>query len=296
VWPILCESMPGVRVTIVAGPDPELYWREHTGLNEWPRDDRVEVHGFVGDVRPLYIEANVVIVPTLVSAGTNLKVLEALAMDRAVVSTSRGCAGLGLDHGTSVWIADSARDFADGIVKLVGDRELRRRIAAAGRHYAEANFDWREIGAKQRGLLREAAGVRIEVRRATSEDVDRILAIQATAREASQWAREDYLNYDCHVALCGGTVAGFMVSRRIVEGEREILNVAVHPEMRRSGIATTLIRAEMKRWPGVHFLEVRESNAAARRLYRQIGFEEAGLRPAYYDDPAESAIVMRIFS
>ena len=53
-------------------------------------------------MRPLYVEANLVIVPTTVSAGTNVKVLEAMAMQRAVVSTTSGCAGLGLLHGHSV--------------------------------------------------------------------------------------------------------------------------------------------------------------------------------------------------
>jgi ribosomal protein S18 acetylase RimI-like enzyme/glycosyltransferase involved in cell wall biosynthesis len=319
VWPRLHERMPEVRVTVVAGPDPLLYWREHTGLAELPQDDRVHVIGFVSDVRPLYVESNLVLVPTLVSAGTNLKVLEALAMDRAVVSTSSGCAGFGLQPSVNVWIADSAEAFADGVRTLLEDRDLRQRIAGAGRRHAEEHFDWDQIGAKQRGLLREvgekgvgesgsqeapkqrglpraAASSAVKVRRVLPEDIERIIVIQATAPEASQWTREDYLNYDCHVALVNGAVAGFLVSRRIHEAEREILNVAVHPEMRRAGIASELIRAETRRWPGTHFLEVRESNTPARQLYRRLGFEEAGSRPDYYDTPPESAIVMRIHS
>jgi ribosomal-protein-alanine acetyltransferase len=304
VWPRLRERIPEARVSAVAGPDPLLYWREHTGLAELPQDDRVQVMGFVGEVGPLYVETNLVLVPTLVSAGTNLKVLEGLAMDRAVVSTSSGCAGLGLQHCVNVWIADSAEAFADSVVTLLHDRDLRQRIAAAGRRHAEEHFGWTQIGAKQRGLLRavgEGVGSRaessaVEVRRVLPEDIDRIIVIQATAPEASQWTREDYLNYDCHVALVNGAVAGFLVSRRIDEGEREILNVAVHPEMRRTGIASELIRAEVRRCPGTHFLEVRESNGPARQLYRRLGFEEAGSRPDYYDTPPESAIVMRIHS
>ncbi|MBV8819085.1 MAG: glycosyltransferase, partial [Acidobacteriaceae bacterium] len=99
IWPRLKASSTEINVAIVAGPDPLLYWREYTGLPQLPADSRVQVHGFVADVRPLYVETNLVLVPTLVSAGTNLKVLEALAMERAVVSTSCGCAGLGLQHG-----------------------------------------------------------------------------------------------------------------------------------------------------------------------------------------------------
>lgn len=296
VWPRLGELVPDARVTVVAGPDRLLYWRQHTGLLDLPHDPRVTILGFVSDVQPLYVETNLVIVPTLVSAGTNLKVLEALAMDRAVVSTSSGCAGLGLEHGVTVWIADNAGDFATGLARLLNDHELRQRIAAAGRRHAEQNFDWRQIGAKQRGLLRELTGGRIEIRSATPKDLDRILEIQAAARESSQWTREDYLAFDCDVAVVNGAVAGFVVSRRIDEREREILNVAVHPDMRRSGIATELVRFETRRSPGTHFLEVRESNSPARQLYRNLGFTEVGIRQEYYDHPTEAAIVMRIYS
>ena len=76
VWPAACANRsPEITVTIVAGPDPFVYWREHTGLPTIPRDDRIRLLEFVADVRPLYVEANLVLVPTLVSAGTNLKVL-----------------------------------------------------------------------------------------------------------------------------------------------------------------------------------------------------------------------------
>ena len=61
-------------------------------------NSRIRLLEFVADVRPLYAEANLVAVPMLESAGTNLKVLEAMAMRRAVVSTQSGCAGLGLEH------------------------------------------------------------------------------------------------------------------------------------------------------------------------------------------------------
>ena len=296
VWPRLRERSAEVRVTVVAGLDPLLHWRQHTGLIDLPRDERINVLEFVSDVRPLHVEANLVLVPTLVSAGTNLKGLEAMAMDRAVISTSSGCAGLGLEHGANVWIADSADEFTAGIVTLLADHDLRRRIAAAGRRHAEEHFGWPQIGAKQRGLLRRITAGAVELRPLAAADLERVMEIQTAARESSQWSREDYLHFDCEVAVLNGTIAGFMVSRRIAENEREILNVAVDPGRRRGGIATQLIRSAMRRWPGTHFLEVRESNGAARRLYRKLGFEEVGTRPEYYDNPPESAIVMRIYS
>ncbi|HYL36302.1 MAG TPA: GNAT family N-acetyltransferase [Bryobacteraceae bacterium] len=296
VWPLLTARVPDVSVTVVAGPDPLLYWRGHTGLLEIPRHDRIELLEFVADVRPLYVEANLVLVPTLVSAGTNLKVLEALAMQRAVVSTFSGCAGLGLEHGVNVWIADTPQDFAKGVETLLANRELRERIAARGREHAENHFGWGAIGARQRALLRDVLPPRVRLRAAQPSDIPEITAIQATALEASQWHAEDYLNFDCQVALLQDKIAGFVVSRRVAGPEREILNVAVHPDFRRLRIATELLRAELAHWPGAHFLEVRESNLAARRLYEGLGFQAVGARPGYYENPPETGIVMRIFS
>ncbi len=109
---------------------------------------------FVADVRPLYVESNLVIVPTMVSAGTNVKVLEAMAAGRAVVSTSSGCAGLGLLHGHSVWQADAPEAFAAGIATLIADPERRAQIAQAAYGHAVRNFSWTAIGEKQRQLLR----------------------------------------------------------------------------------------------------------------------------------------------
>ena len=301
VWPILRAHSSHITLTVVAGPDPLLYWRQHTGLPSVPPDDRIRLLEFVSDVRPLYIEANLAIVPTLVSAGTNLKVLEAMAMDRAVVSTSSGCAGLSLDHSVNVWIADQPEDFARAIETLLGDQALRRRIAEAGRLHVERNYGWRQIGARQRSLLRELMPSRVRIRPAQDRDLAEIAEIQHTAPESSQWQPHDYLAFDCHVALMNdGTpadpIAGFLVSRSVADKEREILNIAIHPDFRRLHIATELLKAELARWPGAHFLEVRESNGAARHLYEGLGFEAIGERPAYYDNPSETGIVMRILS
>lgn len=296
VWPKLRGRSPEIKATIVAGPDPLLYWQAHTGLLSIPSDDRVQLLEFIADVRPLYVETNIVVVPTLVSAGTNLKVIEAMAMQRAVVSTSSGCAGLGLQHGINIWIADSPEAFAEALETLLGDRDLRQRIAAAARQHVEQSFDWRLIGQRQRAVLKELMPSRVLIRDAEPRDLVQISAIQGTASEASHWQPHDYLAFHCQVAILDGNVAGFLVSRQAGEGEREILNLAVHPDFRRLGVASQLLRNEMTRWPGTHFLEVRESNLGARQLYERLGFEAVGKRPDYYENPPETGIVMRVFS
>ena len=154
VWPRLRQRFPRMTLTAVAGPDPLTYWHAFADSMEPPKDDRIRLLEFVADVRPLYNEANLVVVPTTVSAGTNVKVLEAMAMERAVVSTSSGCAGLGLVHGRSVWVADSAEDFAEGIGLLAKDSVRRAELAHAALLHARATFGWQALGEKQRALLR----------------------------------------------------------------------------------------------------------------------------------------------
>jgi polysaccharide biosynthesis protein PslH len=287
--------VPDAELTVVAGPDPGLAWRNFTGTLRPPENPRVRMLEFVADVRPLYVEANLAVVPTLESAGTNVKVLEALAMERAVVSTKSGCAGLGLEHGVTAWIADSPEDLAAGIRALLDDADLRSRIAKAGRAHARKHFDWRVIGRRQRALLREIAGDPLTLRAMTPDDLAGIARIQASSPAASQWDPPGYLAYDCTVAVFEGGVAGFLVTRSTAPGEREILNLAVDPQHRRRGIAMRLIEQELSR-AGTWFLEVRESNAAAIELYQMLGFRVAGRREGYYQQPLEAGIVMRFLS
>jgi glycosyltransferase involved in cell wall biosynthesis len=158
VWPLLhkslCEQFPEMTLTVVCGPEHLTYWRAFTDSPEPAPHPRIRLLGFVADVRPLYVEANLVIVPTTVSAGTNVKVLEAMAMQRAVVSTPSGCAGLGLMHGLSVWEAETPEAFAAGVAMLIADPERRRQMALAAYGEAQRRFDWRSIGERQRDILR----------------------------------------------------------------------------------------------------------------------------------------------
>jgi polysaccharide biosynthesis protein PslH len=285
IWPTLSAQVPDVRFTVIAGRNPELYCPEP------PSDSRINFHGFISDVRPYYAAANVVVVPTRVSAGTNLKVLEAMALERAVVSTPSGCAGLGLQHGKSVWIADQARAFADAVKQLLLDPAQRIAIAREGRAHVEQHYGWDRIGVLQRRLwtlLLTAPGVR--VRKGHREDLPSITRIQQASHGSSTWQPDTYFAFDVHVAEKSDGIAGFMVSRSMGPDEAEILNLAVAPEARRSGVGTALI--ETLEAMEV-FLEVRESNTAAQGLYSKLGFRVVGRRDGYYDDPAEAALVMR---
>lgn len=288
VWPRLRERFPAMRVTVVAGPDPEI----HAPGVALAEDPRVQVLGFVRDVKPLYEAANLVLAPTLVSAGTNLKVLEAMAMERAVVSTTSGCAGLGLVHGETVWIGDGAEAFAEGVAHLITDANLRTQIAMASRTHAQS-FDWKTIGEKQREVFRRLLPERWRFRPLSRDDLQEIAKIQEQSPEGSQWDPQDYLAHRGEVVVVEGEVAGFLFWRQVAPGEAEILNVAVGREYRGYGLGTRLVARFQNNWRGSCFLEVRESNANARKLYEKMGFSESGRRRDYYQNPSETAIVMR---
>jgi [ribosomal protein S18]-alanine N-acetyltransferase len=136
----------------------------------------------------------------------------------------------------------------------------------------------------------------IELRPGSRDDLDSIAQIQAASPEASQWDVPEYLKYDLLVALCDARVAGFAVARRLVEGESELLNLAVDPAFRRRGIGRRLVAELTSGQRGALWLEVRESNTAARKFYKSLGFRETGGRPGYYSDNAEGAIVMNVHS
>jgi [ribosomal protein S18]-alanine N-acetyltransferase len=127
------------------------------------------------------------------------------------------------------------------------------------------------------------------IRPARPDDLPAIADIQRSSPEAAPW---DPSGYDVLVAELDGRVVAFLVTRALVENECEILNLAVAPAFRRRGIARQLLRDVLR---GTIFLEVRESNTAAREFYKSIGFKELGRRPAYYSDPLESGIVMKFY-
>jgi tRNA threonylcarbamoyl adenosine modification protein YeaZ len=138
------------------------------------------------------------------------------------------------------------------------------------------------------------------VRKFQPQDADAVQEITKRAPEAAQWSPEAYatLNDGEHsawVAEAGATLCGFFIAR-VVADEAEVLNLAVDPAKRRTGIAHALWNEAFvefqRRAVRRVFLEVRESNRAAIRFYEKQGFARTGLRPAYYREPEEGAVLM----
>jgi ribosomal-protein-alanine N-acetyltransferase len=136
----------------------------------------------------------------------------------------------------------------------------------------------------------------ITIRPATEADLADIWNIQSQAGQAAQWNPAEYLSHLSVIAVIGGSTAGFAVARRTAPDELEILNVAVGPPFRRRGVARRLIQEILTGYRGTIFLEVRQSNLAARKLYHSLGFETIAVRKDYYSDSGEPAIVMKFHS
>ena len=147
--PLLRRRIPDVTVTVV-GRDPSDRLRaaaERAG---------VRVTGTVPDVRPFVQGAAVYIVPLRIGGGTRLKIYEALAMGKAVVSTAIGAEGLPLEEGRHIVRADDPGDFANQVVTLLENPARREALGEAGRALMEARFSWSRVAGEFETHCREA--------------------------------------------------------------------------------------------------------------------------------------------
>ena len=152
VWPLLSDA----QLHIVAGARPEFYlerYRDRVTLNL--SQPGIDLEGFVADVRPAYERAAVVVAPLIASAGTNIKILEAMAMGKAVVSTPAGVNGLDLAPGEDFILAPTAAAMAQAIEGLLAEPLHRERLGAAARRRVEREFGWDRIARRQAELYRE---------------------------------------------------------------------------------------------------------------------------------------------
>jgi sugar transferase (PEP-CTERM/EpsH1 system associated) len=159
VMPIIRAEEPAVTLTIVGrAPTPAV---KKLG-DECPG---VVVTGRVDDVRPYMTDAAVYVVPLRIGGGTRLKIFEAMAMGKAVVSTTVGAEGLPVTNGEHVLLADDPHTFARAVVRLMRDVDRRRQIESAARALVVDRYDWSAVGgelesALERFALRQAQGER----------------------------------------------------------------------------------------------------------------------------------------
>ena len=149
IFPLIRQAVSGVELWIVGKePLPEVL-----RLNS----DGVHVTGQVEDVIPYYKQSAVCVVPLRSGGGTRLKILEAMALGRPVVSTTIGCEGLEVVDGQHLLIADKPANFAGKTVRLLNDRELYQHIATEGRTLVVTKYDWNIIGDSMMKMYDELA-------------------------------------------------------------------------------------------------------------------------------------------
>jgi GT2 family glycosyltransferase/glycosyltransferase involved in cell wall biosynthesis len=150
VWPQLNGT---AKLHVIAGSKPEYYlefYRSRVQVNlDLPG---LELEAFVSDVRPAYRRAQVVVAPLLASAGTNIKILEAMAMGKAIVSTPAGIHGLDLTPGKDVIVTECAEEMSRAISHLIKHPEECREVGANARATVEQRFSWDSIAHLQRDL------------------------------------------------------------------------------------------------------------------------------------------------
>ncbi|MBI4541920.1 MAG: glycosyltransferase [Gemmatimonadetes bacterium] len=150
VWPAVRREEPGAQLRLVG-------WRGETALAHLRGAPGVAVVGSVPDVRPELEGAAVAVAPLAAGAGTRIKILEALAAGRPVVTTTVGAEGISVADGVHCLVRDDPRSFAEAVVRLLRDRELATRLAGRGRALVEERYTWEQAAEAFRGLCERTA-------------------------------------------------------------------------------------------------------------------------------------------
>jgi glycosyltransferase involved in cell wall biosynthesis len=156
VWPLVLARCPQARLSIIGRAGQE----DVSAL----RGPGVELTGEVPDIRPHLNRAAVVTVPIRIGGGTRLKVVEALALGKPIVSTTIGCEGIAVRDGEHLLIADGARAIADAVVSLFDADLLPLELGRAGRNLVEAEYSWDLAGGRVQTLYDSLLGERVRSR------------------------------------------------------------------------------------------------------------------------------------
>jgi len=145
IYPLLRTRDPSIEMTFVGTGPPE----EIVAAAE--RDRLIKVTGFVDDIRPYVGQASVVVVPIRIGSGTRIKILDTMAMGKAIVSTSVGCEGLNIANRRNIMVADDPKSFSESVIELLNDAKMRGEIEKEARDLAKT-YDWGRMVEKQEAV------------------------------------------------------------------------------------------------------------------------------------------------
>ena len=152
VMPLVWKEVPEATL-LLAGASPKREVRKLAG-------DKVTVTGYVDDIRESYASARIFAAPMLTGSGLQNKLLEAMAMQLPCVTTSIANASLYAEEGRQVMVGDTAQAFADHLVALLRNSDLRDQLAIAGYNYVNDNFSWEKSCAKLEEVLKSVVRIR----------------------------------------------------------------------------------------------------------------------------------------
>ena len=139
VWPLICQNIPAAQLTIVGRrPSDALQTMVKTAGN-------VQLTGWVDDTRPYLAAGSVFVVPLRIGGGTRMKIYEAMAMQRVVISTTIGAEGLPVIDDEHIVIRDDPQSFAAACIALIENEDYRNRIASTGAAFVRENFGWNTV-------------------------------------------------------------------------------------------------------------------------------------------------------
>lgn len=139
ILPLIKQQLPEVSLEVV-GRSPS---RKLQALPE--REKSIRLTGWVEDIRPFVARGSVCIVPLRIGGGTRLKIFEAMAMNKAVISTSVGAEGLPVRAGENILLANTPNDFAESVISLLRDSNRRKRLASAARAMVLESYSWPKV-------------------------------------------------------------------------------------------------------------------------------------------------------
>ncbi len=139
ILPKLLKTIPDIQLTVI-GKQPDT-----PVAQEIAKHPNVTLAGLVEDIRPDVDAAAAYIVPLRIGGGTRLKILDALSMSKAIISTSVGCEGLDVEDGKTIVIADTPDAFVQAIVKVLADPAWADTIGRQGRQLVESRYDWAAV-------------------------------------------------------------------------------------------------------------------------------------------------------
>lgn len=156
IMPLIKTKVPDATLTVVGRNPP-------ASLVDLSKEDRsLVITGRVDDVRPYMERASAYVVPLRIGGGTRLKIFEAMAMQKALVSTTIGAEGLPLTHGVELLLADEPQSFADAVVKVLSDSEYAAELGQRAAANVRQHHGWRQVTEGFISLCLENAVTRVK--------------------------------------------------------------------------------------------------------------------------------------